>query len=297
MARFTEVKSLRVDRLVVSKQQARTRDVEKDLDELVENIRVHGQLEPIIVAPLDDTGDRYEIIAGQRRWLAMQRLQQHTVIAAILDERADEATARVLSVSENIIRKDLSAKDLIDVCTALYRKYGSTKAVAEELGLPYNLVRNYVKFERLRPELKKLVETGRIDVKTALRIDDYHADRPLDPLELEQTVRDVSGMTNAQQADYFRRDRHEGGTRQGTEAVPEPERRSRPGAVRQIIVTLRHEDHTKLRHWAAEKGLGQDKAAAWIINAFLRSLTAGGNHNGSRSDRKRADGARSGADR
>jgi hypothetical protein len=57
--------------------------------------------------------------------------------------------------------------------------------------------------------------------------------------------------------------------------------------VRQIIVTLRYEDHEELRRWAAGKGLGQDKAAAWIISAFLRST--GADHNGAngRADDRR----------
>jgi ParB family transcriptional regulator, chromosome partitioning protein len=276
MARFTAVRNVKLDQLVVSQQQARTRDVEKDLGDLVDNIRVHGQLEPIIVAPLNEAG-KLEIIAGQRRWLAMQRLGFEEILAAILDEQVDEATARVLSISENLVRQDLTSKDLIDACTALHRKYGSIKAVADELGLPYNKVRSYVKFERLRPQLKALVETGEIDIKTAVRVEDHLGEADVPDEQLAGLVRTVSGMTSAQQVDYFN------GTgkasvptpRASEGAPPQPANGSaRPGSVRQIIVTLRQEDHTKLREWAAGKGLGQDKAAAWIINAFLKQASA-----------------------
>jgi ParB family transcriptional regulator, chromosome partitioning protein len=279
MAHFTAVQNVKVDQLVVSQQQARTREVEKDLEDLVDNIRVHGQLEPIIVAPLPEEQDKYEIIAGQRRWLAVRRLGSDTILAAILDEAVDEATARVLSVSENLVRQDLTSKDLIDACTALYRKYGSIKAVAEELGLPYKKVRSYVKFERLRPRLKDLVETGDLDIKTAVRVEDHLGDAAVPDADVSKLVRTVSGMTSAQQVDYFK----------GTPAAKAPGPRlveesrdaahggrPRPGSVRQIIVTLRQEDHAKLREWAAGKGLGQDKAAAWIINAFLTKAGAGG---------------------
>lgn len=281
MARFVDVRPVPVDQLVVSQQQARTREVERDLEDLVDNIRVHGQLEPIIVAPLADGGERFEIIAGQRRWLAMRRLGSDSVLAAILDEAVDEATARVLSVSENLVRQNLTSKDLIDACTALHRKYGSIKAVAEELGLPYNKVRSYVKFERLRPQLKELVEAGDVDIKTAVRVEDHLGEAAVPESEVSKLARTVSGMTSAQQVDYFKgtpaaKDagpRLVAGQREGGNGAPRP---GAPGSVRQIIVTLRQEDHEKLREWAVGKGLGQDKAAAWIINGFLKKAVTNG---------------------
>ncbi len=57
MTQIAVVRRLRLDQLVVSKLQVRTREVEKDLDELVENMRVHGQLEPIVVAPIGKSDD------------------------------------------------------------------------------------------------------------------------------------------------------------------------------------------------------------------------------------------------
>jgi ParB family chromosome partitioning protein len=289
MARFVDVRELEVDRLVVSQQQARTRDVEKGLDDLVNNIRVHGQLEPIIVAPSSTDDSKFEIIAGQRRWLAMQRLGAGSVLAAILDEAVDEATARVLSISENLVRQDLNAKDLIDACTALHRKYGSIKAVAEELGLPYGKVRSYVKFERLRPQLKDLVEAGRIDVRAAVQIEDHYGDREADAAELTRTVEAVSGMTNAQRADYFKGSestKPARPTRVANGATPAPASSDKPGSVRQIIVTLRSEEHAKLREWAVGRGIGQDRAAAEIIAAFLANrgrIAQSANRSGTRS--------------
>ena len=272
MAYISEVRTLRLDQLTVSKQQARTREVEKDLSDLVDNIRVHGQLEPIVVAPVSGDGEKYEIIAGQRRWLAMQQLKADSIMAAILGDVVDPSTASVLSVSENMIRRGLSAKDLIDVCTALYRKYGSTRAVADELGLPYNKVRSYVKFERLRPELKELVESGSIDVKSALRIEDGFGDRVVPAAELKSTVETVSRMTNAQQIDYFRSSRDNPAPNQVAASNSNGAGPNRPGGVRQIIVTLRNEELESLRRWATSNGIGQDKAAGRIITSFLRNM-------------------------
>ncbi|WBQ07604.1 ParB/RepB/Spo0J family partition protein [Kribbella sp. CA-293567] len=265
-----DVMDIPVDLLEPSKHQVRTRGVRRDLQELVDNIRVHGQLEPIVVVPGAEPG-RYEIIAGQRRWLAIRELQLPTVRATVLRGTVDEAKARAVSMSENVVRHDVDSKDLIDTCTVLFRKYGSVKAVAEELGLPYNKVRSYVKFERLRPELKQYVESGDIDIKTALRAEDHLSTGGARTAEdVHELVTAIKGMTTAQQKDYLA-----GAAERPRPTTAQPrgkaDRQNRPGEVRQIIVTLRTMDHQELRDWAAGQSLGQDAAAARIIAAFLRA--------------------------
>jgi ParB family chromosome partitioning protein len=264
-----EVIDIPVERLEPSKHQVRTRGVRKDLQELVDNIRIHGQLEPIVVSPGEEAG-HYEILAGQRRWLAIKELGLPTVRATVLGA-IDEAKARAISLSENVVRHEVDSKDLIDTCTILFRKYGSVKAVAEELGIPYNKVRSYVKFERLRPELKQYVESGDVDIKTALRAEDHlgSAGDTTDD-DVHKLVVTLREMTAAQQRDYLR-----GSTNESTEThapiddslgrIPR-----RPGDVRQIIVTLPTAAHQELKAWASEQALGQDAAAGRIIGAFLR---------------------------
>ena len=261
MAEFEAVLPVPLDQLHVSPNQARIRDVEKDLDELVENIRIHGQLEPIVIAP---DADGYEIILGQRRYLAHQRLGRKTIMAAILTSSVDQVTAKVLSVSENLIRKDLSSKDLIDACTALYRTYGSTKTVAEELGLPYHQVLAYVKFDRLRPELKELVTDGAVDVQTALRVEDAINRGDVDPaVDAVELARTIAPMTRVQQLSFLK-------SRSRSHADPasagaEGERHR----VKQIVVTLESRVHERLRRWAQARKLSQDQAAGEIIATFL----------------------------
>lgn len=153
MVKIVEYRDVELSALTIGKGQVRLRNVAKDLPELVESIRKHGLLEPIVVCPSEEEG-KYEIITGQRRFLAHQELEYAKIPAAILSEKVDETTAKVLSVTENLIRKDLNSSDLIDVCTFLYKKYGSMRAVAEETALPYDTVRRYVKYEQLVPELK-----------------------------------------------------------------------------------------------------------------------------------------------
>lgn len=269
MVLFNRVEKVNLDRLVIGAQQARTRDVEHDIDELVDSIRVHGQLEPIIVAPLEGKEGYYEILAGQRRWLAMRRLGATRIAAAIIDERPDKDVASALSISENLIRRDLSTLDLIDACTRLYHKYGSIKAVAERFGLPYGRVRRYVKFDRLRPTLKELVRSGEIDLRAALRIEDHYGAKAVDDAQLRRVASAVATMSNAQQADYFKTRAAETPASADEEVEPAGDGH-RPGSVKQIIVTLSIADLELLRAWARSKNLTQDRAGARIISAFLQ---------------------------
>jgi len=166
-----EVKEIPLDKLVIGKGQVRLSDVGKDIDELAESIAKIGLLEPIVVCPAEKKG-YYEILTGQRRYLAHRQLGKEKILACILTDPVDETTAKVISVTENLVRRELNRRDLITVCTALYKKYASVKSVCEETGLPRSKVEQYVKYDRLKPELRKLVDDGDVDLGVALKAQD-----------------------------------------------------------------------------------------------------------------------------
>jgi hypothetical protein len=120
--------------------------------------------------------------------------------------------------------------------------------------------------------LKKSVEAGEVDVKTALRIEDHLAGDDCGPDEVQAIVKDVADMTNAQQTHYFTSARKQGVKRAAPSAEASDDHAARPGDVHQVLVTLAREDHLRLREWALRQRLTQDKAAARIINAFLHDL-------------------------
>ena len=171
MARIVEFKDIPLEDLEFGKGQVRLSDVHKDIDELVDSIRKVGLLEPIVVTPPGPNG-KHEVILGQRRYLAHCLLKEETITAGILDEPVEEIEAKVLSVTENLVRRDLNRKDLIDVCTYLYKHYGSISVVATETGLSSQKVSEYVKYDRLIPELKSVVDDGEVDLNAALRTQD-----------------------------------------------------------------------------------------------------------------------------
>lgn len=249
--------------LEISSSQVRRRDVEKDLDELVKNIRTHGQLAPIVVCRIANS-DRFEVIAGQRRVMAHKALGMPTITASILPDRVDEATARVLSISENVARVDLNAKDLIDACTSLYKKYGSVEAIAQELGLPVPKVRAYVKYDRLQPSLRAAVDAGEVEIGAALRIEDRLEGMEGDHLDVPALARNLGKLSRAQQSRLLKSASVQDLHSLSANGAPVPQLR-----VAQIVVTLPADMHQKLKAWAADQGVTQDAAALRIISGFL----------------------------
>ena len=199
MVQILEYEDIPLVNLEIGMSQVRLSGVDNEIDELADSIKKNGLLEPILVGPRDDNG-KYEIILGQRRVLAHERLGLETIKAGILSEHVSEIEAKVLSVTENLIRRPLSRKDLIDVCTHLHRHYGSMRDVADETGLPYEKVRIYVKYERLIPELKEVVNRSEATLEAALRTQDALSTGGMpDPQEAVKMAKAMSSMSGAQQ--------------------------------------------------------------------------------------------------
>ena len=83
MAKIVGFKEIALSDLVISKSQVRQRETGKEIDELVDSIQKVGLLEPILVAPAQTPGN-FEIILGQRRFLAHQELGKETITAGML---------------------------------------------------------------------------------------------------------------------------------------------------------------------------------------------------------------------
>lgn len=264
-ADIKDIKDVPLEDLEIAKGQVRTRDVGKDIDELAESIRVMGLLEPIVVCPTDKPG-KYEILTGQRRFLAHKQLKKKTIKAAILSSRVDEATAKAISLTENLVRRDLENKELIDACVALFKKYGTIKAVSEETGIAYNKVATYVKYDRLIDPLKKMVDTGKVDMKTALKAQDVATtEGETDDKEAVKLATEMAGMSGAQQrkVEKLKQDEPDLSAAKLIEAAKSKEK------VTQILVTLGANVHGALQKYAQEEGTNQDAAAADLIEESL----------------------------
>ena len=85
-----EVREIALSDLTIGKGQVRVRDIGKDIDDLAENIRVMGLLEPIVVCESSTKKGQFEILAGQRRFLAHKQLKKKTIMSTGIDDHGTE---------------------------------------------------------------------------------------------------------------------------------------------------------------------------------------------------------------
>lgn len=266
MARIIDYREIPLDELYLNKAQVRQKNAGQGIDELAENIKRVGLLHPIVVCPTERPG-MYEILLGQRRFLAHRELQYRTIRCAVFDEQVDAIIAKVISLSENMVRRGLDTKDLIDVCTALYRHYGSFSMVAEETGLPIGEVRKYVKFDQLLPELKQMVSEGEVKLEVALRAQKAAsvsgAPRPEEAIMYAKEMQPMSGANQRKLIEEREKN---------PKAPPQAiiEKAKTGDKLVQVVVTLSETAHRGLQTYARSEGTSQDEAAAVLISDSLQ---------------------------
>ena len=156
-----------LEELIVSESNVRRTDIIADVEELAKSIEKHGLQQPIVVQRVD--GDKYEIVIGQRRYLAYKQLRKPTIQAKVVPPLGPLMN-KVLSFSENVQRRDLAPRDKADACQYLLQELGTIRAVAEELGVSEQTVRKWVGYEGVPEELKSRVAEGKITRGQASRI-------------------------------------------------------------------------------------------------------------------------------
>jgi len=185
-----EFQPIPIDLIEVGPEQARTSKVEEGIDELTESIKRFGLLHPVTVFPKEG---RYILVSGQRRLLAAKQLGWEEIPANVLSTPPDAVEAKAISFSENFMRRDLTRAEKRDACIIFHRRYRTMKAASKALGIPYTEVREYVKYDRLDNELKKLVDDGTVKVDEALQAQDI-SEGPDGSIAVEEAKR-VAGTS------------------------------------------------------------------------------------------------------
>ncbi|HBX23898.1 MAG TPA: ParB/RepB/Spo0J family partition protein [Desulfotomaculum sp.] len=146
-------------RIVPNPNQPRQTMDENNLAELIESIKVHGLIQPIVVRPAKKTG--FEIIAGERRWLACKKLDMKHVPAIIKNYNDLEASAAALI--ENIQREDLNAVDEAGAYKKLMDNHGITQEeLSARLGKSRSFIANMIRLLALPQEIKELLTEGKL---------------------------------------------------------------------------------------------------------------------------------------
>jgi ParB family chromosome partitioning protein len=138
------------------------RDFDPDsLRELADSIGVQGVIQPIVVRPI--AGERYEIVAGERRWRASKQAGLAEIPVVI--RNVDEPTALAIALIENIQRDDLAPLEEAGALQRLLDEFGLThQQVAEAVGKSRTTVTNLLRLLELESEVKLLLDQGRLEM-------------------------------------------------------------------------------------------------------------------------------------
>src|SRR5690606_9440723 len=156
---------LPVDKLTAGKYQPRTRMDEGGLEELADSIRTQGIMQPILVRPLTSSKakDKYEIIAGERRFRAaiLAGLKQ---VPVLIREVADE-NAAVMALIENIQREDLNPLEEAHGVKRLIDEFGLThEQAAQAIGRSRSATTNLLRLINLAEPVQIMLLAGDIDM-------------------------------------------------------------------------------------------------------------------------------------
>lgn len=177
-----------LDLLEPSADQPRTVFRERKLDELAASIRANGIVQPLLARR---KGDRFQIIAGERRWRAAQRAglsKVPVVVREIPDERVLE-----LSLIENIQREELNPIEEANAYRRLIDGLGITQEdVARRVGRDRSSVTNYLRLLKLPEELQQWVEEDRLSMGHARALLSLESPESQRELALEVIARGLS---------------------------------------------------------------------------------------------------------
>jgi ParB family chromosome partitioning protein len=159
--RLRQSRTIAIDQIVAGAAQPRRNFDEAALDALAQSIRERGVLQPVLLRRIDAGEDRFEIVAGERRWRAAQRAQLHE-IPALVREFSD-AEALEIALIENIQRSDLRPLEEAEGFQRLIDDHGHTQdAIAGAIGKSRSHVANTLRLLALPAGAREHLEAGRL---------------------------------------------------------------------------------------------------------------------------------------
>lgn len=142
--------------------QARTHFDDATLDELTASVRVSGIIQPIVVS--GDSGQGYQLIAGERRWRAAQRAELAR-IPAIVRNDLDGEQATIFGLIENLQRESLGTMDTAHALARLGNDHGLTHdAIASRIGKSRAYVSNFLRLRQLESSVQALLDSGQLSI-------------------------------------------------------------------------------------------------------------------------------------
>lgn len=194
-----EVVELNMGMIDVNPNQPRKNFDPTALNELASSIKIHGLIQPILVCP---RGNRYMIVAGERRFRASKIAEKKTIRAIIKD--FSDAEVKEIALLENIQRQDLNPIETARALKELGDTFGWTQeALADRLGKSRSVIANTLRLLNLCPEVIDLIEKGKLSAGHArslvvvtnpevqLKLAEQVINNKLTVRDMENAVKDV----------------------------------------------------------------------------------------------------------
>ena len=158
-----------IENLVANPRNPRRTFTETELTELTASIKERGIIQPIVVRALKDSDDKFEIIAGERRWRSAQRAGLHDVPIAVVE--ATDAQALEFAIIENVQRADLNPIEEAAGYLALMEEFKhSQDDVAQIVGKSRPHVANLLRLLKLSEPVRALVQSGELSAGHARQL-------------------------------------------------------------------------------------------------------------------------------
>jgi ParB family chromosome partitioning protein len=192
------VKEIPVEQIDRNPYQTRRRFDEDALNELSASIKASGVVQPVVVRP--EQNGRFQLIAGERRWLASQRAGKTTVPAII--RQVSNEQAMEMTIVENLQREDLNPMEQAFAYERLGREFGLTQEqMAQRTGKDRSSVANFLRLLKLPKEVQDLIDSEKLTfghAKALMGLDSPEAMIRLSQrvVALSMSVRQTEGAVN-----------------------------------------------------------------------------------------------------
>ena len=193
----TSKEKISISSIVPNKNQPRKLFEKEALEELKNSIKERGIIQPLIVRKSDDQDDKFELIAGERRWQAAQSAGLHEVPVVIID--ADNLKSLELAIIENVQRKDLNPVEEAESYNNLIQNFGyDHEKVSQFIGKSRSHISNSIRLLSLPEKILDLIRDNKISqghakvlvgLENALLLADKIIKKKLSVRQLESLVR------------------------------------------------------------------------------------------------------------
>ncbi|OWZ83480.1 nucleoid occlusion protein [Natranaerobius trueperi] len=153
--RVENIQEIPLEKIEANPYQPRKEFDEDKLQELIQSIKTYGLLQPIVVRKVPDS-DKYQIVAGERRYRALTQLQRETVSAIV--RNLNDTSMAALAMIENIQRENLNFVEEAEGYQKLIDEFGLTQEVlAQRLGRSQSTIANKLRLLKLSDQVKSKV--------------------------------------------------------------------------------------------------------------------------------------------